>query len=365
MGETQEHTIRDCRCWERERAPLTNLISDEQWAQLPPHTRHCGLFDEDPALLDLQAELARDPMPQPIPRPPPPGECPDTYTTYTDPLTGWTWTYAATDGACTNQAIPLLARAGFGVYYGIAHRLNHSARVHGLTQNAQIAETLAIVHLTACAERPVHVFVDNKAVVDGFQSILDGNPPPQGTHADLWAKIYRSVQAKPDMFRVEKVASHLGDVGIDLGLISPIAEEFNRQADALATAAARLHNLPPHVVTAAKTRHRQAAVLHSVAVAIYERRHRTLPLPSRRAGYTNAELSKMEPNPLLSDPAPSTPGPAVPQDPEDLWDEAQRQALDEPAEDPFGFGGGLDFLDDQPEGPPANAPPTTAHHPVT
>ena len=93
------------------------------------------------------------------------------------------------------------------------------------------------------------------------------------------------------MFRVEKVASHLGDVGIDLGLISPVAEEFNRQADALATAAARLHHLPAHVVTAAKTRHRQAVVLHSVAVAIYERRHRTLPLPTRRAGFTAAELS--------------------------------------------------------------------------
>ena len=73
----------------------------------------------------------------------------------------------------------------------------------------------------------------------------------------------------------------------------------------------------------------------------------------------------MEPNPLLSDPAPSTPGPDVPLDPEALWDEAQRQALDEPEDDPFGFGGGLDFLDDQTEGLPTIAPPNTAHHSVT
>ena len=46
--ETQEHTVRHCKCWERERRPLTDLISDEQWQVLPPHTRHCGLFDEDP-----------------------------------------------------------------------------------------------------------------------------------------------------------------------------------------------------------------------------------------------------------------------------------------------------------------------------
>ena len=56
----------------------------------------------------------------------------------------------------------------------------------------------------------------------------------------------------------------------------------------------------------------------------------------------------MEPNPLLADPAPPSPGPAVPQDPEELWAEAQRHAMDEPEEDPFGFGGGLDFLDDEP-----------------
>ena len=269
------------------------------------------------------------------------------YTSYTDPATGWVWVYAATDWACTNQAIPLLARAGYGVYYGINHRLNYKARVHGLTQNAQIAETLAIVHLTACAERPVHVFVDNQAVVDGFQGILDGKPPPQGTHAELWDRIHRCVTAKPDMFRVEKVTSHLGDVGIDLGLISPIAEEFNRQADTLATAAARLHHLPAPVVEAAKARHRQAAVLHGVAVAIYERRHRTLPLPHRRAGFTASELSKMEPNPLLSAEAPSAPGPAIPQDPEELWAEAQRHVYDDQDDDPFGFGGGLDSLDDE------------------
>ena len=113
-----------------------------------------------------------------MPRPPPEGEEADTCTSYVDPATGWTWVYAATDGACTNQAIPLLARAGYGVYYGIQHRLNYSARVHGITQNAQIAETLALRHVVAVAERPVHIFVDNKAVVDRFQALLDGHPLP-------------------------------------------------------------------------------------------------------------------------------------------------------------------------------------------
>ena len=41
-------------------------------------------------------------------------------------------------------------------------------------------------------------------------------------------------QAKPDFFRIEKVASHLGDEGVNQGRISVVGEECNRQADALA-----------------------------------------------------------------------------------------------------------------------------------
>ena len=77
----------------------------------------------------------------------------------------------------------------------------------------------------------------------------------------------------------------------------------------------------------------------------------------------------MERNPLLSEPAPPSPGPAVPLDPEELWAEAQRHAIDEPDDDPFGFGGGLDFLDDEPVSsaaqthPPAASPLASPHQP--
>ena len=55
----------------------------------------------------------------------------------------------------------------------------------------------------------------------------------------------------------------------------------------------------------------------------------------------------MEPNPLVSDPAPAQRGPAVPLDPADLWDEAlQEHSGPHPEdEDPFGYGGGMDDLD--------------------
>ena len=123
--------------------------------------------------------------------------------------------------------------------------------------------------------------------------MLDGKPPPtDGPQSDLWRHMHRVLQAKPDFFRVQKVASHLGDDGVDDGHISVIAEEFNRQADYLATDAVRLHDLPTPLVEAAKARHRLAVVLHSVAVAIYDKRHRTRPMPTRQAGFTSAQLEK-------------------------------------------------------------------------
>ena len=57
--ETQEHAIWICPWWAHERRPLTAMIAPTTWRALPPHARHGGLIDEDPALLDLQAELAR------------------------------------------------------------------------------------------------------------------------------------------------------------------------------------------------------------------------------------------------------------------------------------------------------------------
>ena len=137
--------------------------------------------------------------------------------------------------------------------------------------------------------------------MDGFTHLLQGGTPsPKGAQADIWARIHRIILAKPGLFRVQKVESHLGAEGINLGLISVWAEHFNRHADDLATAGARLHALDPAIINDAKWRHKFAAVLHSTAVAIYDQRHFTLPLPHRRGGYTRTELRRMDrPNILL------------------------------------------------------------------
>ena len=85
------------------------------------------------------------------------------------------------------------------------------------------------------------------------------------------------------------MTSHLGEAGVVASLIAPLAEFFDRQADALATDGAALRAVPPGVLDGAKQRHRFAALLHRAAAAIFNRRHRARPLPHRRAGYTQAE----------------------------------------------------------------------------
>ena len=160
------------------------MISEDAGNRPPPPARHCGLL-EDPRLLDLLVGLSRDPLPRPMPRLAPAGEDDDHFEEYTDPATGRARVYAATDGACSNQAHVLLARAGFGFCYGPGHRLNYSARVRGLAQSAQRAETLALLHPIATADRPAHVYVDNQAVVDGIEALLAGAPPlVKGAQAD-------------------------------------------------------------------------------------------------------------------------------------------------------------------------------------
>ena len=100
-----------------------------------------------------------------------------------------------------------------------------------------------------------------------------------------------------------------------------------------------------------------AVVLHSVAVAIFDKRSRTRPLPHRQAGYTQAQLGKMDPNPCLGGPPPPSPSADPPPDPDDLWDEAMRGDLHLPDddEDPFGFGGSMDGPADDGSSPPPGA----------
>ena len=59
--EGQEHTIWRCPCWAEQRRPLTDMLTQQQWDSLPPHTRCCGIIEESEELLSLQAELSRDP----------------------------------------------------------------------------------------------------------------------------------------------------------------------------------------------------------------------------------------------------------------------------------------------------------------
>ena len=98
---------------------------------------------------------------------------------------GRRWQWAATDGACSDASHPMLARAGYGVFLAPGHRLNASARLPGPAQSAVRAEIAALVHFTAVAEGHYHVLIDNQAVEQQFNDIINGIPGPVRAHQDL------------------------------------------------------------------------------------------------------------------------------------------------------------------------------------
>jgi hypothetical protein len=141
--ETQEHILLHCPCWAKHRKQLHELTSQEERAAWPPATRHCAIILQDSALTDAKvADAAAIEPPLFIA---PTADSDSTAETNIIDDQGSTWLLAATDGACTDQAHELLARAGYGVYFGQGHSQNYESRLYGSCQNAQRAETAALL----------------------------------------------------------------------------------------------------------------------------------------------------------------------------------------------------------------------------
>ena len=100
-------------------------------------------------------------------------------------LLGVWWIMIGIDGACADQAHDLLARAGYGVFVGVGHSQIFSERLFGPIQNAQRAETAALLHVVRIAWTHTFLIIDNKPVVDLFQRILDGETLVDVANKDL------------------------------------------------------------------------------------------------------------------------------------------------------------------------------------
>ena len=107
-----------------------------------------------------------------------------------------------TDGACHNQADPLLRRAGIGAWLGQDHHANVSVPVRGPEQSNQIAELWAVVIVLHWAWAPTHIVTDSKWVMDGVLK-LQAQPDTsviKWEHHALWALVGGALRARHHHF---------------------------------------------------------------------------------------------------------------------------------------------------------------------
>jgi ribonuclease HI len=332
--ETQEHILLHCPCWAKLRAPLLKLTSAAERAVWPPATRHCAIILQENALTDakvIDASASEPPLyPALI------ADLDSTVETTEIDDHGISWLIGATDGACSDQAHELLARAGYGVYFGEGHSQNFDARLYGPCQNAQRAETTALLHLMKIAWVPTVVLIDNKYVVDTFQGLLDGTAVSTTAHSDLWRVITSALDAKGrDFFRVKHVRSHLGAAGVASGLISVDEERLNSGADTLATRGAASHAVCPVLRSSALHRHKIGTCLQRLAILCARARLSTAPASTRQAGFAESVLSALTPAEAhfgLHDD--TIDHPSI----DDLENGRSGDEAEDPFEDPFGHG---------------------------
>ena len=107
--EDQEHICVWCPRWEANRRQFWEVCTRQEVANWPPITRHCGVVMNKPEWVEQLHGQLREQVAPPIPGPLVPHD---------RQLEHWAGDHllAATDGACRQAAIPVLRRAGFGIF---------------------------------------------------------------------------------------------------------------------------------------------------------------------------------------------------------------------------------------------------------
>ena len=351
--ETITHILYECDYWRGCRQHFFENTTETERAAWPTCLSHCGLMplgehgQRELALLNgITAEMVNLPVPPAI--------------SPTDAeievfIRGYL--LCATDGACRNQQIAMLRRGGYGVFFGIGHSQNYSGKLLGCDQSAYRAELAALTLAVWWAWMPTKILIDNAAVVAGWNMMISENRLPKG-NSDLWQRIYRAWQAKrhenPDLpyFIVEKIMGHATLKDVAAGKISALFREYNRGADALATAGADTHKIPVALIKMANYRRRIAWMVQDNALRILIAR---------------SQLNKADPEGTFSLEQAERFAKGLPTEPPDIEDiedyaDFALPSVDEEEDDPLGLGLGFDHDDpmihktivkeDQEEAPP-------------
>jgi len=269
--ETLQHCFWECPRWEHARLQF-DLPIDTIRHSWPMCAQECGLFLEDrrvtclaQQLLD-EEEILRD-FPAHFDLP----ACRNAIAAHEPLAAQVVWT----DGASAHNQDARFRRAGAGIFYGQAHRLNWSGMLPGLAQSNQRAELFAV--LVACLRdpRPLEIRTDSEWVCKGFRSWrnwVEGGW--QGDHADLWRMLGCELSARVCDVEVLWVKGHAKDIDVQRGRTTHEDKVGNDGADALAVAGAAAHRVPPEVVAAAKARQKMAKQTHEMMVTILTERQK-------------------------------------------------------------------------------------------
>jgi ribonuclease HI len=149
-----------------------------------------------------------------------------------------------TDGAAKHQDERRISRAGCGVYLGDHNPLNFSFRLPGVWQTAYRAELRALVHAAEIAHFvgfSCHIKLDNKAVVDNANDIINNDTMPKDDH-DLWVRFHTALNGIRSSWNcsplVTWIKGHTSESDVENGIITWEDRHGNIAADELASNAA-------------------------------------------------------------------------------------------------------------------------------
>ena len=111
-------------------------------------------------------------------------------------------------------------------------------------QTVPRAELFAVVHLLNClsmsAGMVIHVYVDNKYVVDTMHCLIAGwRPGPETAHGELWAEAVVHIGLLRDSVKIIKIKSHMELKQALAAGVPEAAWRANQAADSLADGAAK------------------------------------------------------------------------------------------------------------------------------
>ena len=174
-----------------------------------------------------------------------------------------------TDGACPNNDVRYLRRAGCGVFYGREHPRNRQYALPGPEQTNQRAELHACIVALEGEDRAVELRTDSKYVVDGvMRHALWCRVGWRGDNVDLWDVLFEILIARGDQIRVVKVKGHAESEDVERGRVDPTDKWGNDAADGLAVSGAASHAVPADVVETCAARFAQAQKMQSVMLRI-------------------------------------------------------------------------------------------------